>query len=320
VIVGAGAIGGVVGARLAQRGEEVVLIARGEHLDALRRSGLRLESPEGATNVDVRVAGHPRDAGSVAGDVLLLAVKSHQTAAALETLTDVPCEVPIVSLQNGVDNERTAARYFRNVYGACVMCPTAHLEPGVVEAYSVPTTGILDIGRYPSGSDSTAERIAAALSEATFSSEVRPDIMRWKYSKLLTNLGNAVEAICGPKARSGQVADAVRAEGERCLGAAGIAYASADEDAARRGDLLKVQPIGDRPRRGGSTWQSLHRRTGSIETPFLNGEILMLGRLHGVPTPANAVVSRLVTQMARRGDPPGSVLEEELERQVARAV
>jgi 2-dehydropantoate 2-reductase len=62
-------------------------------------------------------------------------------------------------------------------------------------------------------------------------------------------------------------------------------YASDAEDTARRANLLSVQPIGNQPRGGGSSWQSLRRRTGSIETDFLNGEIVQLGRLHDVPTP-----------------------------------
>ena len=65
--------------------------------------------------------------------------------------------------QNGVANERAALRLFANVYGMCVMCPTGHLEPGVVEAYSSPVTGLLDIGRYPErASTRTAREIASA--------------------------------------------------------------------------------------------------------------------------------------------------------------
>ena len=92
-------------------------------------------------------------------------------------------------LQNGVDNERVALRSFDDVYGVCVMLPAAHLEPGIVTAHASPVAGILDIGRYPNGIDDRAAEIAAALTGATFISEPRADIMRWKYRKLVMNLG-----------------------------------------------------------------------------------------------------------------------------------
>src|SRR5207302_10080301 len=123
--------------------------------------------------------------------------------AALRPIADDP--IPVVCLQNGVDNERAALRVFPHVYGICVMCPTGHLEPGVVQAYSTPVTGILDIGRYPSGSDEIAEALAGALRASTFVSEARADIMRWKYAKLLMNLGNAVQATCRPDAAAAQL-------------------------------------------------------------------------------------------------------------------
>lgn len=192
------------------------------------------------------------------------------------------------------------------------MCPTAHLAPGVVEAYSTPVTGLLDVGCFPNGVDSMAVWVAAAFAGATFSSEARPDIARWKYMKLLTNLGNAVEAACGPAARTGSLAARVRDEGIACFRAAGIDFASDAEDAARRGDLLQIGSIGDRPRGGGSSWQSLRRQSGSIETDYLNGEIVLLGRLHGVPTPANALVQQAAGEAAYLKQEPGSVREAEL--------
>src|SRR5262249_6402941 len=212
----------------------------------------------------------------------------------------------------GVANERAALRIFANVYGMCVMCPTGHLEPGVVEAYSSPTTGLLDVGQYPTGVDSTAHTIAAALEAATFKSEPRDDIMRWKYQKLLMNLGNAIEAACGPAARGSDVARLALREALACFEAAGIEFVSRDEDLARRGNLLQLHDVGDRKRGGGSSWQSLARGTGTIETDYLNGEIVLLGRLHGVPTPVNTGVQRVARELAARGAPPASMSVDEL--------
>ncbi len=311
VVYGAGAIGGVVAGRLYQAGHDVTLIARGAHRRAIRDRGLRLESPAGAAVLPLEVAEHPAHMRWTPGDLLLLAVKSQDTADAIRSLAAAaPAELPIACLQNGLENERTALRHFAHVYGVCVMAPAAYLEPGVVRAYSAPRTGILDLGRWPQGVDDRAQELAAVLENATFSSRAIPDIRRWKYAKLLMNLGNAVEALCGPSAGS-QIVDLARAEGAACLRAAGIDHAGEEEDAERRGTLLRMQPVGGQAREGGSSWQSLARGTGGIETDYLNGEIVLLGRLHGVPTPVNALLCRLANEMAAAGSPPGQLAPED---------
>mgnify|MGYP001300223186 CR=1 FL=1 len=242
-----------------------------------------------------------------------MAVKSQDTEEALRQLAAAASVVtPVVCLQNGVANEPAALRRFANVYGVCVMCPAAHLEPGVVVAESSPVTALLDIGRYPSGTDVTAETVAAALCESTMESIPRPDIMRWKYAKLMRNLGNAVDALCGPAGRSSQLTQMARQEGEACLVAAGIAYASDEEDRARRGDRLHPTEVVGHDRGGSSTWQSLARSQGTIEADYLNGEVVLLGRLHGVPTPVNALLQRLADEAARAHSHPGMMTPEEV--------
>jgi 2-dehydropantoate 2-reductase len=146
-----------------------------------------------------------------------------------------------------------------------------------------------------------------ALSSSTFSSVGQREIGRWKWRKLVTNLGNAIEAVCGPPARRGPIGDIVREEAEMVLDGAGIARVSVEEDEQRRGHLLNVQSVDGRERPGGSSWQSLARRTGTIETDYLNGEIVMLGRLHGVPAPANAALQVHARRMASSGAEPGSL-------------
>lgn len=132
VVLGAGAIGSVVGARLHQAGHEVRLHAPRAHLDAVRTCGLRFESPAGAEVVTVPTAGH---AGEIQWDdthVVLLAVKSQHTHAALAA--SAPFTTPIVCLQNGIANEPAALRVFANVYGVSVACPTSYLQPSLVQA------------------------------------------------------------------------------------------------------------------------------------------------------------------------------------------
>ena len=186
------------------------------------------------------------------------------------------------------------------------MCPSDHLEPGVVGHYSAPSAGILDVGRYPSGSDVQAEELAAAFESAGFASVARPDVMRWKYSKLRMNLANAVEALF-PSGDGVDLFMAARAEASACFEAAGIDCATEAEDKERRGDLVSMRRVNGERRGGGSSWQSLARGLGSIEADYLNGEIVMLGRLHGVPTPVNAALQRLANEHARKGTAPGTV-------------
>src|SRR6266851_10005805 len=84
-----------------------------------------------------------------------------------------------------------------------------HLRPGEVEDQGAPMTGLLPVGRYAAGADETARQVAAGLAGSTFLAPVRQDVMRWKYGKLLTNLANAVEAVCGPAgAENGNAAGA----------------------------------------------------------------------------------------------------------------
>jgi 2-dehydropantoate 2-reductase len=244
--------------------------------------------------------------------VVLLAVKGQHTDHALAQLvSSAPPATPVVCMQNGVENERRALRHFPT-YGMCVMCPASQLEPGVVQVHSAPVSGMLDLGRYPSGLDARGQAIADAIATTTFQSVARDDIMRWKYRKLLMNLANAVEALCGPDGRFSALARAAQQEGKEALAAAGIDVASSEEDRARRADYLQLSPTASGEWRGGSSWQSLARGAGSIEAEYLNGEIVLVGGLSGVPTPVNALLQRLALRAAAEGARPGSWRIEDL--------
>jgi 2-dehydropantoate 2-reductase len=313
VVIGVGAVGGVIGGRLFESGHDVVLVARGKHLEAIYSNGLTVASPTGSVTLQVPAVSHPVEARLSPGDVVIIATKSQDTFAVLDALEATGCqELTIVCAQNGVRNEETALRRFADVYGICVMAPTAHSVAGLVEAYSSPVAGILDIGRYPSGSDEVCEAIAADLSASTFVSEPRHDIMRWKYRKLISNLYNALEALLGHGQWPEELTSAVGREGEEVIAASGIDVASEQEDRERRGDLLSIAPIAGARRGGGSSWQSLSRGLGTIETDYLNGEIVLLGRLHGIPTPANSILQRMAGQAARGKLAPGSTSAEDL--------
>ncbi|RST13822.1 ketopantoate reductase family protein [Streptomyces sp. WAC05374] len=314
IIIGAGAVGATIGGRLAQNGHEVVLVARGAHAETLRADGLRLSTADGTHVHRLPVATGPAETGALRrDDVLLLAVKTQDAVAALDTWGDAEVagggtaaqRLPVFCLQNGVEAERLALRRFARVYGVCVWLPSTFLHPGSVSALCAPLTGILHLGLAAGGADATAREVAGALEASGFGAPVVEDVMRWKYAKLLGNLGNAIQATTGPEpdpAKGALLRRAIR-EAEAAFGAAGIAYASeAEQSAAREGRVNQPEGV-----RGGSSWQSLARGTGSIEADYLNGEISLLGRLHGVPTPVNDVLRHAANIFARKGLPPGAM-------------
>lgn len=326
VIIGAGAVGGTIGARLAEAGHEVVLVARGAQYTALKSGGLRFRAPDGERVYRLPVVEGPAALGTLGtNDVLVLTVKTQDSEAALDTWGPVPVagggtaaeRLPVVCVQNGVESQRIALRRFRRVYGVCVWLPSTFVEPGVVSAPGAPLTGILHLGRHPHGVDDTVHRISADLESARFEAPVVPDVARWQYAKLLGNLGNAINALSWPVAgeEAWRLYARVRAEGESVLRAAGIAYASALEQHEVHGDKVRWAGGG-----GGSSWQSLTRGTGTIEADHLNGEIVLLGRLHGVRTPLNELLQRLATRFARERRPAGSLPMAELVQAADEAV
>jgi 2-dehydropantoate 2-reductase len=138
--------------------------------------------------------------------------------------------------------------------------------------------------------------------------------MPWKRAKLLSNLGNALQVLCagGSQPRTagdgglGAVMTRLRAEASACFTAAG--WSVTDTSAYRAGTSgFQIAAVGGRPRSGGSTWQSVERGLPTVETDFLNGEVVRLGRLHGVPTPVNAAVQARMREITRRSLTPRSL-------------
>lgn len=313
VIYGAGAVGGVIGGGLALGGHDVALIARGAHLDALKSNGLDFWHHGGRDVLQLPTAQDPAELDLTSDDVVIMAMKTQHTEAALDVLAAAaPADIAVVCAQNGVENERLALRRFAKVYGLAVLLPGSHLEPGIVVGSGTPMFGVLDVGRYPAGTDDLAAEIAAALTDGNFRSEPSPAIMRHKCAKLLMNTGNSLDAACGRESRGSELRSRAGAEALAVFAAAGIDVATKAEVAARR-DGFTTAEVEGQPRSGSSSWQSLARGSGSIEADFLNGEIVLLGRLHGVPTPVNAALQRLANRMAAGGEAPGSLTLAEVE-------
>jgi 2-dehydropantoate 2-reductase len=314
IIIGAGAIGAAIGARLAETGKEVVLVARGAHAAAMRADGLHVAIPERVITVKLPVVEAVQDLTLRADDALMLCVKSQDAAPLVAALAVQPVGdtiagdvLPLFCVQNGISNEPHALRLFRHVHGVAVMLSATHLEPGQVTAWGSPVTGILEIGKYPRGFDAVDEKVAADLNESGFIAGVREDVMAWKRAKLVRNLRNALEAFYGRGAEVGEDAtlDLIRAravaEAHECFAAAGLSVVGQEEWNTRPGrNTQKQVAIGDQKRPGGSTWQSIKRGLGTVETDYLNGEIVLLGRLYGIPTPVNDRIQIAMANFVRR--------------------
>lgn len=299
VVYGAGAIGGVIAARLRLAGFEVTAVARGEHLRTIRSDGLTLVTQADTSTVALPTAANAGEVDWTSTPIVVLAVKSHQTAAALDDLgAHAPVDTPVFVAQNGVANESAVLRRFSDVYGIAVLVSAAHLEPGVVVQQSHPVAGILDLGRYPHGRDDLAEQVTAAFRAAQFLSEARDAIMAWKYRKLIANLGNGVTAAYRSGPEADELVTLARAEAEQVLVDAGIQVVSAERDAQRRGEFLRGRARDDY---FGSTWQSVARGHTDVETDWFNGEIALQARLLGRSAPVNELIQRVTADHARHG-------------------
>lgn len=304
-------------AALAHSGQDVVAIARGAQLAAIRDNGLLLRSPMGEFTARFPVVETPAEANIGPGDAILLAIKGQDTQAALEALRAAGVtDQPIFCLQNGVNNERKALRLFPNVHGITVMMPAAYRRPGEVVVYCRPQLGVFLIGRSPSGHDAADAALAKALTAANIAGYVHDNVMAPKYGKLLMNLNNIVGAALGPDAEVDDLKARIRAEAEAVMTAAGIAWQDVGKEDPRRKAHMEMTDVPGLEKFGTSTVQSLERGTGSIETDWLTGEIVLLGRLHGVPTPVNAAMTRIAARLALDGAVPGSVTMAEIEAEV----
>jgi 2-dehydropantoate 2-reductase len=320
VIYGAGAIGSGIGGHLHRTGSNALLVGRPAHVDHIGAHGLRLITADETYTLAVPAVSRAADVGFTDGDVVLLCVKSQDTDQALVEIRAAggdPRTLPILCCQNSITNEPAALRYFVRVYGVLIVVPGIFLEPGVVYNNSEGNAGMIEIGRFPTGADALCDEVAAALCAASYAASVNPNVMAAKAGKLFSNLGNAMGAITDGRGDADHYLAAVRREAEQCFQAAGIAYEPPADFQVRAAAVHRQSPLPPGVRNLGSSWQSLQRGLGTTEADFLNGEIVRLGRLHGIPTPYNELLQLVAAQMASRGDQPGAFTAEQLEALLA---
>jgi 2-dehydropantoate 2-reductase len=323
LIIGAGAIGGTVGGVLTRAGIPTVLVARGRHADVLAATGLTLRTPDGIFHTEVSSVSDPEQLRLTPDDVLVFTTKTQQLDVALQQWVDQPVHgpdevlgtagelLPALTALNGVVAEEKALRYFRRVYGICVWLPAVHLQAGEVIVRSWPTVGQFHIGRWPAhlsmgADDDLLQDVNTAWSSAGIRTTVVDDIAPWKYNKLISNLGNAVGALASDGADLGQIVKMLREEAERVLDSAGIEFVSFEVSTAARVNGPTPRPVpGADTGASNSTWQSLSRNTGDVETDFFNGEIVRIAHQHGITAPINGALAHLAREAVRDELGPG---------------
>lgn len=331
IIHGAGAIGSLIGARLAESDAEVVLIGRESHVAAINQNGLLIRSRGGDRVVKpLSAVTHPSAISPRIGDVIVITVKSAQTAASVQSLREVfPEDTTVVCMQNGVRNEELAARRFLRVYGGMLGVSATFLEPGVIAH----TRGdVLSIGNYPLGCDELGLEIAGRLEKAGFKVTTHESIMAVKWSKLILNLNNATFAIIDRHLQLGLVTPAisnfmadVQEEGLHTLEVAGISVEDPNNPYNLKKQLAELRGVVEDPekiyeeanspvefRTYPSTWMDLKQKRGETEAGYFNGEIILLGEKHNIPTPYNSTLYNIVERMAAEGAEPGLYTIEEL--------
>lgn len=195
-----------------------------------------------------------------------------------------------------------------------VLFPASFIEPGLVLNYASDGGGLLEAGRYPTGTDEIIEQTMRDLSVSGFRGEVEPNITRWKYTKLIRNLGAAFAGVFGPGADTAGLRQKIEAEAWACYRAAGIDAASREEEVELGRDPgFEMADIEGHPPFASSVWQGMMRGAQTVETDYINGEIALLGALHSVPTPYNRALQQTAVRCAREQLRPGTVTIRDLE-------
>jgi 2-dehydropantoate 2-reductase len=285
-VMGAGAIGCYYGGMLARAGHEVTLIGRPQHVEAIRRAGLRFETKAFDERVRLHASTEPQAARDA--DLVLFSVKSQDTETAGKALSPhVAREAAIVSMQNGVDNaERLAAMLGRDVIPGVVYVAVEMAGPGHVRHHG---RSELAIGQAPA-----SDAIATAFRDAGVPVEVSENVAGVLWAKLIVNCAyNALSAITqlpyGRLAQGDGIPAVMRDVVEECLA---VARASGIQVV---GDMHKATEriAQTMPGQYSSTAQDLARGK-QTEIDYLNGFVVRKGEALGVPTPVNRVLLALV--------------------------
>jgi len=333
IVYGAGAIGSLFGAYLAKTGHNTVLIGRKEHSEEINRSGLKIIKSDTSFVISLPAVTGPAEIEYEPGDIVFLTTKSQDTEEAAGLLAKyAPGDLPIFCFQNGVRNEETLSRRFSNVYGGVVFFSGTYLKPGEIAHTRVDRVGL---GLYPGGVSDTARKVYEVLTAAGFQAFLHENIMAVKWSKLVTNLRMAVNALTGLSGQEGTVSRESREfiadvtdEGVKVMLEAGIVFSdepgkpSAEESGARLRAMKDFIPNLSTPeemKHRPSVWQDITLKRGKNELDFINGEVVELGKKLGIKTPLNSLLLNLVKEITEKRLPAGNYTISDLKKMLTRA-
>lgn len=290
-IMGAGAIGGYVGARLAQAGEDVTLIARGAHLDAIKDRGLVVDSPLGAVDgMMIAATDRPLEVGPV--DLVLFTVKLWDTDQAARSLAPLlgPA-TKVVTLQNGIDSVAAISRHVpaRQVVGGVIYLFAVIDRPGVILNAGGVHTMIL--GAH--GGDPHIARLAAALEDVPgLDAGLSSDIRRTTWQKFIRLVALSGSTALTRKPIGDVLGNDVTRAFFRSLLAEVVAVANADGQDFPVAEVEQGMAFADGlpPGFKASMLQDLERGH-RLELPWLSARVCALARRHGLAVPANQAAS-----------------------------
>lgn len=289
-VIGAGGIGGYLGGLLARAGREVTFIARGEHLRAIRQRGLDIKSIHGDFHVPARATDRPQEIGLV--DLVLFAVKSYDTEPAAEaTRPLVGPSTAVLSLQNGVENERILERILGRgrVLGGVVQTEAAILEPGVV-VQSSPLRRVL-FGELSGEHSERGMLVEQIFRHAGLDATLVDDVEVVLWNKFLF-----ICALAGLTALGGTPIGPVLQDEDaretfvavmREVAAVGRAHGVRLSPSVVEDTLTFAQGL---PPQMKSSLQRDLERGRRLEIDALHGSVVRLGRAVGVPTPTNRAI------------------------------
>jgi 2-dehydropantoate 2-reductase len=285
-VMGAGAVGCYYGGMLARAGRDVTLIARPQHVEAIRRAGLRLETKSFDEHVRLQASSDPQALRGA--ELVLFCVKSQDTEAAGKALAPyLARESAIVSLQNGVDNpERLAAVLGRDVIPGVVYVAVEMTGPGHVRHHGRSELAI--------GDAAASAAIAAVFRDAGVPIEISNNVAGVLWAKLIVNCAyNALSAITqlpyGRLVAGDSIATVMRDIVDECLAVARAAGVRVEGDMHKAAERI-AQTM---PGQLSSTAQDLARGKPT-EIDYLNGVVVRKGEALGVTTPVNRVLLALV--------------------------
>ena len=318
-ILGAGAVGSVVGAVLNESGQKVLLVGRENHVNAINEGGLEfrdaLQRETDSLEIDAQVT-------LESADTVFLATKMPDVRAGLEQIRETAPEATVVPLQNGVRADDMAADVIGrdHVVGGVALFGAEFLEPGVV---TLSRPGTLLLGNPWGTSNAKVESVAGLFPHDDWLVvQTHTNLRGARWTKLLINLNNALPAITGEPLQTiyednalARIATSAFWEGTQTARKAGRPLASLPEvprlllvSASFVPHWLGWRPfrrqildaLGDEPVLP-STLQSV-LRDGADEIDYLNGEIVALGREIGSPTPINRALVEMVHDAKETGD------------------